>query len=181
MLIDLSVSFGSNLQDLLTGEYELEDAQYDGPEMDSFLPNVFAVDPQRVSAPPGGLPQFHPGLQQIDPSLVNLVPNAVQPYDPYTIHPTSQPNFSLQAGMGPYNLQPPMEHWTNHALLSTLQGWQDMIDSGDEQYAQEHPDFQELMEELIKRDLVTLDWRWTVNIEDVNMNLTRAVAEDSRF
>ena len=173
LLIDSSVSFASDLQDLLPQEHELEDAQYGGPEMDSFLPKIFA--------PPGGLPLLHDDLQQIDPSFVNLVPNAVQPYDAYMTPHTSQPNSSFQTGLGPYDSQSPMEHWTNHGLLSMLQDWQDVIYSGEEEYAVEHPDFEGLMEKLIKRDLVSMDWRWTVNIEDVDMAFTRAAVEGSRF
>lgn len=181
MLTDSSVSFGSDLQDLLPEEYELEDAQYDGLEMGNFLPDSFALDPQRVSVPPGGLPPFHPDLQQIDPHSVNLIPNGLQPYERLFTYPNPPLTSPSQIDLQQYNPQPPIEHWTNHALLSILQDWQGVIYSGGEQYSLEHPDFQELIEELIERDLLNADWRWTVNIEEVNMAFSRAVVEGSRF
>ena len=142
VLIDSSVSFGSDVQVLLPEEYELDDAQHDGPEIDSFLPKIFALDTQRVSAHPGGLPPFHPTHQRIDPHMINLIPNAVQPCDPYMIPHTSQPNSSSQIDFQPYDPHLLLEYWTNNALLSMLQNWQDVICSGEEQYALEHPNFQ---------------------------------------
>ena len=159
MLADLSVRSGSDRQDLLPEYYELENTQYHGPEMDSFLYDSFAsLDQQLVSAPQGSLQPSHSELQQINPPLVNLIHNGLQPY----------------------NVQPPMEHWTNRELLSMLRDWQDFIYSGEERCALEHPDFQEVMAELIRRNIVSVTWRWTVNIEEVDMALTRAVVEGSR-
>ena len=67
-----------------------------------------------------------------------------------------------------------MERWTNQALLSMLQAWQDVIDSGAEESTLSHPLFQEVTKKLIEREIMSVSWRWAVDIEEVDMAMTRA-------
>ena len=66
---------------------------------------------------------------------------------------------------------------TNKTLLSMLQAWQDVIDEKRMQYALEHPRFQELMTELLERDVISADWKWALDVEEVDMAFTRVVVE----
>ena len=62
-------------------------------------------------------------------------------------------------------------------VRSTSGTWQDVIYDWEEKCALEHPQFQEMMEELVKRAIMSVNWKWTVDIEDTNLALTRAVVE----
>lgn len=96
-----------------------------------------------------------------------------------TIHlsPYPLPNYSSQDSFEPCSPHLTMERWTNQALPSMLQAWQDVIDSGAEQSTLSHPLFQEVTKELIEREIMSVSWRWTVDIDEVDMAMTRAMVE----
>lgn len=156
------------------------------------------LDPPLASASPDDLQPFHSDLHEIHPQLAYLPPNGVQPYDPESTPSSSngvqpngaqingvqashpQPTFLSPNGLEPYDPYLRMEVLNNQALFSMFQAWQDVIFSGEIRYTVEHPHFQELMKELVKREMVNVSWKWTVDIERVDMTLTRAMVEGLR-
>ena len=72
-----------------------------------------------------------------------------------------------------------MDLLTNQTLLTMVQSWQD-VHSGKARYGPEYPPLEEVMKELIKRDMASASWRWTVNLEDVDMAWTRTRLKNVR-
>ena len=169
------------LEDSTPEHHKLDDAELHVRDMNDFLSNRFDnIDPQLASSSIDGFQPsypFNPDFQLIDTQLASLAPNGMQPYDPHLTFSNPPLTSSSHIHLRSYDPHPPMDHWTNKALLSTLQAWQDMIYSGQERYALEHTDFQEIMEELVTRNILSVDWRWTVDIEEVDLALTRAMVE----
>ena len=93
--------------------------------------------------------------RNVDAQLGVLSPKASGPWEP---------NFRLDV-------------LANQVLFAMVQGWQELIDCGGEGYALENPRFHELMDELVERGLMSADWKWTVDVEDVDMGFARVVIE----
>lgn len=173
------------MEDLGPKDYELDDVESNGPGMDDTLSDY---DPQLASVSPDGLQPYHPDHQQVDLKLASPSPNSVQPSDrqstsssPSGVQPYDpQPTPSSPNGMNPYNPHFRMDVLTNEALLSMFHAWQDAIHYGEGRYTVEHPHFQEMMKELVKRDMMSVSWKWTVDIEKVDMAWTRAMVENPR-
>ena len=70
-----------------------------------------------------------------------------------------------------------MDVLTNGALLSMFEAWEGNIRDGRERYALEHPQFQELMAELVERNILSAEWEWIVIVEQLDMEFVRLVAE----
>ena len=66
-----------------------------------------------------------------------------------------------------------MDTLTNEALLLMVHEWQQVIYYGEEHYAVHHPHFQHTMKELENRGLLDANWTWLVDVEEVDMVLTR--------
>lgn len=62
-----------------------------------------------------------------------------------------------------------------------VQDWQHLIDCGDEGFALESPGFHELMNELVERGLMSVDWRWAVDVDRVDMGYARVMGEGLDF
>ena len=58
-----------------------------------------------------------------------------------------------------------------------VQDWQDVIDIEGNQNVLDHPQFLELMDELVRRCVISGDWRWNVNVEDLEMGFSRVVGD----
>ena len=146
--------------------------------MDSFLSDHFNnLNPQPASATLEGLQPSLPDIQQINPQIVALPFNDLPSYNTHLNNPKPQPIQSPSNGMEPYDPHLRLDLLTNQALLSMVQAWQEVIYCGEERYTLEHPHFQNLMAELVKRDMVSVCWIWTVDIAEVDMALTRAMME----
>ena len=144
------------------------------PQAGNFPTDSFDnLDPQPTTSPPGDLHPYNP-----NPQLPSQALTSVQSYNPHLLSANLLPNKSSQNSSKPYGSDLAMERWTNQALFSMLQAWQDVIDSGAEQSTLSHPLFQEVTKELIEREIMSANWRWTVDIEEVDMTMTRAMVED---
>lgn len=145
--------------------------------MDSFLSDRFNnLNPQPASATLQGLQPSLPDIQQINPQIAAPPFSGVPSYNVY-LNPDPQPISSSSNGLEPYDPHLRLDLLTNQTLLSMVQAWQEVIYCGEERYTLEHPHFQDLMKELVKRDMVSVSWKWTVDIADVDMALTRAMVE----
>lgn len=166
------VSRSSDFQqrDFPPEDHELDNAESDMPDAGTPPTERFNnLDPQPMPSPPGGLHPYHP-----KPQLPGLTLTSAQPYNPHLLSPNPLPNYTSQNSFEPYGPHLAMERWTNQALFSMLEAWQDVIDSGVEQSTLSHPLFQEVTKELIERGIMSVSWRWAVNIEEVDMDTTRA-------
>lgn len=149
--------------------------------MDFFLSDRFKnLNPQQASATLQGLQPSLPDIQQINPQIAAPSFSGVPSYNAHLKNPDPQPISSSSNGLEPYDLHLRLDLLTNQALLSMVQAWQEVIYCGEERYTLEHPHFQGLMKELVKRDMVSVSWNWTVDIADVDMALTRATVEGLR-
>lgn len=161
--------------------YEVDSFAFDSHAMENFVSyNSDGRHQQLASAPSSDWQPYHPDLQPANPRFPSPPISGLQPYDSdlETLDPQLIPSSSN--GLEPYDLDPQLDLLTNQELLSLVQGWQDVINSGEEQYALEHPHFQSMMDELMQRGMMSASWRWTVNIEDVDMAWTRTRLEDRR-
>ena len=149
-------------------DYELNNGNIHVRGQQKSLPDRFDNrHPQPISAlSDDGLQLYHPDIPQIDhPSSVHL-------YDPH-------PEYLNPELKCPYlNASEPrirVDVLTNKTLLSMLQAWQDLIYDRGMEYTLQHPRFQELMKELVERNVISADWTWTVDVEEVDMAFARVV------
>lgn len=146
--------------------------------MDNFLFNSYNnPDSQLASVPPNGLGSFPPNPQQIETESASPPPNVSQQYDPYSTDLGPQPSHSPPNTSNPYDPHLETGSYTTQGLFSILEVWQDIICADGavaEPIVLEDPHFQQLMKELIRRRLVTLDWKWIVNVESVDWAYIRA-------
>lgn len=87
----------------------------------------------------------------------------------------TQSTSSSPTALTPYDPYLRMDILTNEALLSMVQAWQDIMQYAGRCYSAEHPHFQRTMEELCRRGLVGTDWTRSMDLERVNLALTRVV------
>lgn len=169
------------MEGLRPKDYEFDETEFDIQGTDAFFPDRVhdlepLLSPARLS---GSQPSLHDlqnidpqliNLQNIDPQLISLPSNGVQPYE-------HQVPCSSSNGLEPFDPHLPMDVLTNQALLSMVRAWQDVIYYGEEWYTLEHPHFQAVMKELVKRDMMSVSWEWTVDVGEVDMDLTRAMVQ----
>ncbi|CAD6568604.1 MAG: hypothetical protein ASARMPREDX12_001594 [Alectoria sarmentosa] len=166
------------MEDSWPEDYRFEDIESGGLGMDSLLSDRFnKLNPQPASATLQGLQPSLPYIQQINPQIAAPPFSGVPSYNAHLNTPNLQPIPSSSNGMEPYDPHLRLDLLTNQALLSMVQAWQEVIYCGEERYTLEHPHFQDLMKELVKRDMVSVSWKWTVDIAEVDMALTRAMVE----
>lgn len=133
---------------------ELNDVEFATSLSDSFDGNL---DPQLACVPPDPLHPFHPHLQRIDFQLPSPPLSGMRPSDSHTKNLDFQPSLPSPNGLEPYDPCLRMDVLTNKALLSMVQAWQEVIHYGEERYTLQHPHFQHVMNELVKRDMMSVN------------------------
>ncbi len=144
--------------------------------MDNFLFNSY-----NNPVPPNGLGSFPPNTQQIETELASPPPKVSQQYDPYLTDLEPQPSLSALNTSNSYDPDLEMGSYTAQGLFSILEVWQDIICADGavaEPIVLKDPKFQQLMKELIRRHLIGLDWKWIVNVENVDWAYIRADDQD---
>ena len=64
---------------------------------------------------------------------------------------------------------------SNNTLLWIVRPGQDLIEEGEIEEALSQPLFLELMGELVERGVVSTDWRWKIDVMDVDPGFVRVV------
>ena len=70
-----------------------------------------------------------------------------------------------------------MDVLTNEDLLWMVEAWKCTIQDRGERYAVEHPCFEGLMTELVERNMMSEEWEWIVDVEELDMEFVRVVIE----
>ena len=163
-------------QGLQPKDYERNNARVHVTGQQKTLPDRF--DNSHPHAVPAlsddGLQPYDPDLPQIHPQLTNQNPSSLHLYDPQLEH--RNPELKCPY-LNASDLHIRVDILTNKTLLTVLQAWQDVIYDRGMEYALQHLRFQELMKELVERDVVSADWRWTADAEEVDMAFARVVDE----
>ena len=180
-------------------DYHLDDYQYEDYGMDNVGadgpgPEIFQYPPPFAPEDDGLQQQDHPDLldpQLIDPQLANLDPNNApllhhhhhhhhhyhhQHSDFNALDPHLQnlfPNGILEQAESPY---PGVASLSNQMLLSFVRMWQNLIYERNIENAMEQPVFLELMGELVERGVVSREWRWKVDVGNVDLEFVRVAA-----
>ena len=162
--------------DLKPGNHELESAKIDGVGVENLLlDDLDHQHPQPAFGLEDSLQQYYPDIQQIDSQSASLDLNNMQfyDYDLTTLDPRL--NYSSASASKSYVPYLGMDTLTNEVLLSMVQNWQDLVDEGGVPHALNHPQFLELMGELVERGVISVDWKWNVNVEEVDLGFVRVV------
>lgn len=147
--------------------------------MEDTLSEGFDNRHQQLDSPlQDGLQSYHPDLQHIEPQLAGLISDSVKwLYDHHPINIDAQLRYFSETATEPYKPDFRIDVLPNQTLLLMVQDWQDFIDCGDEGYALESPGFHELVNELVERGLMSVDWRWAVDVDSIDMGYARAMGE----
>ena len=181
-------------------DYQHEDVEMDNAEPDGFGPpenfpyisfdTLFPLPPFALGDDGVKQQQYHRDdlLDQlpIDPQLLDLdLHNA-----PLHHHHNNRHHHHLNNALDP-QLEtlfpngileqedascPILASLSNNMLLSIVRTWQDLIHDGEIEDALSQPLFLELMGELVERGVVGTDWRWKIDVRDVDPGFVRVVA-----
>ena len=102
------------------------------------------------------------------PSPIDSVPSRLLPHPSQQ---TSQPHSSTTSQVTsppsiPYNENLRMDILSNEALLLMVQAWQGTAQHVGEEYVTDHPQFQNVMDELWQRGIVDEDSNWLIDVVD---------------
>lgn len=135
-------------------------------------------DQQLESALGEWLQRYRPEPHQSDSQLDGLESSSVQRlFDHHPGNFDTQPIYMSPNARIPYEPALRMDVLSNRTLISMVQDWQDLIDRGDDGFALQSPQFHELMSELVGRGLLSVDWRWAVDVDSIDMGYAGVMGE----
>ena len=144
--------------------------------VEGFLSDSFEIRQPDATFPfQDGWRQYHQDFRQINPHSTSQSLNPTHLHNHH--NPDPQLPYWSSFGVEQQDPCPELSTSTNRTLLSMVQDWQDAIDIEGSQNVLDHPQFLELMDELVRRCVISGDWRWNVNVADLEMGFSRVVGD----